>query len=193
MSGYRLLPVTRFCETSTLCQPSASPDTRLDSPATDIFTDFKFHAPRVIESGVSIDEAEQMMRKAHVKLKIVVDGDDRILGMLSYGDLSGERFQQLVGQGFTQGDINVNQVMTPRLEIRSLSYRELTQAKVGDVIETLRHEHCQHFLVTDNESGLVRGVISASDIARRLHIAIDISSTPSFAQICHEAYAQAHR
>lgn len=54
----------------------------------------------------------------------------------------------------------------------------------------------QHCLVTDPENKQIRGVISARDISRRLHIPVDIESPQTFVNIFeavndsyHEQYA----
>lgn len=125
------------------------------------------------------------MIRAHVKLKLVLDAQDQLLGVVSFRDLRGERYQHLIGQGTARSAIKVRDVMTPRAELRALAYAELTDARVGDVVETLRSEHCQHFVVIDEELEAVRGLLSASDLARRLHVPIEITHAPTFAEICH--------
>ena len=82
-------------------------------------------------------------------------------------------------------DISVADVMTPIGELRAIAYQDLELACIGDVVETLQSEHRQHFLVTEGNADVIRGIFSASDIARRLHIAVDITKAPSFSEICH--------
>ena len=56
-------------------------------------------------------------------------------------------------------------------------------ARIGDVIETLQSAGQQHCLVIDREQHAIRGVLSANDIARRLKLAVDVSTPNSFASI----------
>ncbi len=167
-----------------LAMPETDEVVSLDSPASEIFTDFAHSRPIVIEDYLTVTEARAFMRRAHVKLTLVVDNNNRFLGVLSYADLTGERFQQLIGRGIAQQDINVKDVMIHREELRAVAFEDLADASIGNVVQTLKQEHRQHFLVTDGQPK-IRGIFSASDIARRLHIPVDVSQAPTFADICH--------
>ena len=190
------MTLPRVLETITVdsVERLATPDSAtisLDSPALAIFTDFEQHWPLAIDASASLQQAEEHMRVAHVKLKLVVDTGGGFLGMVGYRDLSGDRHAKLISLGVAEREITVRDVMTPRAELRAITYEQLAGARIGDVVETLNSAHCQHFLVTDPAARLIRGVLSASDIARRLHILIDITQSPTFADICHAMAARA--
>ncbi len=106
--------------------------------------------------------------------------------------LRGERYQQLIEQGMAHQDITVKDVMVTRDELHAVLFEDIGDATVGCIVDTLKREHRQHFLVMD-EQPKIRGIFSASDLARRLHIPIDISQAPTFADICHEVYSHARR
>jgi DeoR family transcriptional regulator, catabolite repression regulator len=57
------------------------------------------------------------------------------------------------------------------------------------VLNTLQHNGEQHCLVIDTDSHHIRGVISASDIASRLHIPVHIEKAPTFLNIFDRMYA----
>ncbi|MEQ9451269.1 MAG: CBS domain-containing protein [Pseudomonadales bacterium] len=185
MSTPRVLPTKSVGTITRVASPERDQNTSLESPALEVFTDFRQHQPLLIDADVSVEEVERHMIRAHVKLKLVLDAQDQLLGVVSFRDLRGERYQHLIGQGTAPSAIKVRDVMTPRAELRALAYAELTDARVGDVVETLRSEHCQHFVVIDEELEAVRGLLSASDLARRLHVPIEITHAPTFAEICH--------
>jgi len=185
MSTFRALPTNSINEIDTFTSPDQAADITPDSPAMSVFTDFHLHSPQVISSTTGITEAEAFMKKTHVKLKLVVDGEDHFLGALSYADLSGEKYRLLIGAGISRDDINVRQVMTPISELKAIYFDALESAKVGDIVETLKADHSLHFLVVDSSEHKIRGIFSASDLARSLHVAVDISTAPTFAQICH--------
>lgn len=172
----------------SLITPETAADISLDSPAVTLFTDFCAQRPLVIESGISVIEAESFMKRAHVKLKLVVDGNNQFLGTLSFADLQGERAQRLMGLGTPRPEISVKEVMTPADTLRAINYADLSNATVGDIMETLKQEQCQHFLVVEPEDHKIRGIFSASDLARRLHIPIDIARAPTFFDVCHVVY-----
>ncbi|MEQ8691359.1 MAG: CBS domain-containing protein [Pseudomonadales bacterium] len=185
MSTPRVLPTKSVGTITRVASPERDQNTSLESPALEVFTDFRQYQPLLIDADVSVEEVERHMIRAHVKLKLVLDAQDQLLGVVSFRDLRGERYQHLIGQGTARSAIKVRDVMTPRAELRALAYAELTDARVGDVVETLRSEHCQHFVVIDEELEAVRGLLSASDLARRLHVPIEITHAPTFAEICH--------
>jgi hypothetical protein len=51
----------------------------------------------------------------------------------------------------------------------------LQQGTIGDLLKTLRHEGSMHMLVVDPESQEICGIISASEIARRLQVPVEIN------------------
>ena len=52
-----------------------------------------------------------------------------------------------------------------------------------DVVETLKNNGLNHCLVIDLNNNKIRGLISSSDIARKLHLAINIDTKTSFIKI----------
>ena len=166
-----------------LLQPYEVEQVTVDSPAMLIFTDFEKSQPLMIDAETGAAEAEQEMRKAHVKLKFVVDKSLEMIGVVSFHDLSSEAVIKIVAGGVSRDEILVTDLMRPRSTLRSIDFADLEQATVGDVIHTLQENGEQHCLVTDKEHHHIRGLISASDIARRLHLSVIIEQTPTFASI----------
>jgi CBS domain containing-hemolysin-like protein len=170
-----------------LVHPEEFNEAKLDSPALSIFTDFKTHQPLEIEGDIQAVQAEFLMRKAHVHLQLVVDKSEELIGMISHHDLSDSKLMERQTKGHHREDIQVKHLMTPREHIKALSYRQLQQCTIGDVIHTLQQHHQQHCLVVDQEHHHIRGIVSAGDIARRLHIALEIENVPTFVDIFHAA------
>ena len=184
MNPVRTLHTAPVGNVKTLARPEIDEQLSLESPAQQIFTDFTHHHPIVIEGDLSVEQAGALMQRSHVKLTLVVDAHDQFLGVLSFSDLNGERYQHLFGQGTAKEDITVTDVMIPSAELHAVLYEDINNSSIGCVVDTLKQEHRQHFLVMDKQPK-IRGVFSASDIARRLHVPIDISQAPTFADICH--------
>lgn len=154
-----------------------------DSPALAVFTDFRLKTPYTVTPDTSPADAERLMLEAHVKMKIVVDADNNLLGILGLKELDEERIITLVAGGMQRDQVTVADLMIPRARLSAFSYQELAAAKVRDVMDALKAEGLQHCLVVDERDQTVRGLISASDIARKLHIPLSLHKAPSFAQI----------
>jgi CBS domain-containing protein len=161
-----------------------------DSPALAVFTDFQIKTPYTIDPDTTPADAERLMLEAHVKMKIVVDADNNLLGILSLRELDEERIITRVANGMARAEITVADLMIPKARLKAISYKELGVAKVQDVLDALSAEGLQHCLVVDSGSQTIRGLISASDIARKLHIPLSVHKAPSFAEIV-EAVATA--
>jgi len=155
----------------------------LDSPATEIFTDFKLFNPLMIEANTKAVDALHLMLKAHVHLKIVISESNDFVGVLSSYDVSEQRIMHRVALGHDREEILVSDLMLPRNELMAFDIVELEHSTVNDVIEALKQNGLRHCLVMDSKNHHIRGIISSSDIARKLHIPIEISSNVTFAKI----------
>ena len=90
-----------------------------------------------------------------------------------------------------RGPIRSREVMMPMTsgdDIEVLGLNDVLHAHVGDIIETLKHSGRQHALVVETDpladKPVIRGVFSASQIARQLGIApAQGDLTQTFAQI----------
>ena len=185
MGSARVLTTTTLGNVNTLASPAEGLHTTMKSSALDILTDYTRYRPLVVEDTLAVSRCEELMRKAHVKLMLVVDHDDHLLGMVDLADLMGPRLHKLVGQHRPKQELTVHDVMTARDDLAAIDYRALASATMADLVETLKHEHRLHVLVVDDERGEIRGVLAASDIARSLDVPVDITYAPSFADICH--------
>lgn len=166
-----------------LIKPDDYQHVELSSPALELLTDFARVNPLVIDGDTSADDAEKLMLKTHVKLKMVINSSGEFIGLISYEAVAGEPMIQLVAKGVARAEIRVSDLMTDRSALQALDYNDLASATVNDVIDSLQKNGVQHCLVVDSGSHHIRGVISASDIARKLHLAIPIYQQPSFVDI----------
>jgi len=163
-----------------LCWPERSNDLTLESPAVSIFTDFTIQKPLVIEANLSAVEAETLMRRAHVRLKIVVDKFNNFLGLVSVDDLCGQEVMKRVGQGFNRENILVSELMHAKEKLKALSYKEIQHASIGDIVIALQELGSQHCLVIDHENNKIRGIFSSNEIARKLRILVDTGIKSTF-------------
>ncbi|WP_397471739.1 CBS domain-containing protein, partial [Rheinheimera sp.] len=157
-----------------LVQPADFDDTTLSSPALSVVTDFKHSLPNMISATSSASDALEMMQQEQSKLKLVVDNDGEMVGLLHLEQLSDQAIMRRVAFGDSRDDILVADLMRPRGRIKALAYQQLKQCNIADVVNTLQSSGEQHCLVIDRESHQIRGVISAQDIARRLKVNLHI-------------------
>ncbi|WP_438970618.1 CBS domain-containing protein [Methylophaga sp.] len=166
-----------------LVQPEDFNEITTASPALTIFTDFKQHLPLVIDADTPAMQADYLMKKAHVRLKLVVDKDRELIGTISLQELNEQYIQILQNQGVDRADISVRDLMIPRSQQKVVHYQQLVDATIDDVLDALQKNGTLHCLVVDTEQHQIRGIISASDIARRLHIPVEIATPTTFVDI----------
>jgi CBS domain containing-hemolysin-like protein len=179
LATFKAPPGTGFAEPSTFTL------VRADSPAMCVMTDFKQVSVATTPPEATLTQANQTMISRGVRLLLVVDRNDEVLGLITSRDTSGEKPIQMVqerGGKFT--DLLVADLMCPRERIDLIEGRDVLAAKVGDVVATLKALHRQHAMVGERDpiSGKVRirGVFSATQIGRQLGMAIqtfDVAST----------------
>ena len=142
----------------------------LDSSAVEIFTDFREFHPLVVDSDTKAVEAKFLMEKSHVNLKIVLNSEMRLCGVVGLDDLSEQRLVTEVSKGKTREDILVTDIMLPRADMMAFDYHEVRRSSVQHILSTLKHNNLQYCLVVDHEAHEIRGIISANEIARKLNI-----------------------
>lgn len=172
--------------TQDLTFPARVENINLYSPATEVFTDFMENAPRMIESNTRADELVRLMRKEHVRMKIVVDVNNHFEGIISLDDLSEEAFIKQIADGFKRSEILVADLMRSKDELLALSYTSLKKADIESLLFSQKDNRQQHLLVLDEESKKIRGLISSNDVARQLKLDIDVASS-SFANTYQSA------
>jgi CBS domain containing-hemolysin-like protein len=166
-----------------LVHPEEFNEITLHSPALTIFTDFKKHMPLEIEADTPAIQVQYLMRKTHVHMQLVVDDNDELIGLINSSDLDDQKLLILQNKGIDRGQILVKDLMLPRAEIKVLDFKQLISATIADIVGALKQKGAQHCLVVDSEHKQIRGLISASDIARRLHIPLKIELPTTFVDI----------
>lgn len=166
-----------------LVWPDQARQVALDSPALTIFTDFKEQTPLIIDVTTTAVEAEHLMKQEHVRMKMVVDKDGKFVGIVDSNDLNERELLKRIAKGNSRNDIMAADFMRRKKTLKALDYEEVEKSTVEDVIETLKRSGQQHCLVIDRKSHQIRGVISASDLARHLSLPIDINTDSSFLAI----------
>lgn len=179
------LPTVKAPPGTGFSQPSTFTPVRADSPAMCVMTDFKQVSVATIGPDVPLNVATQTMISRGVRLLLVVNRDDEVLGVITARDTTGERPIQMVQKlGGKFNDLLVRDLMCPREDIDLIMIDEVLRAKVVDIVTTLQALKRQHALVGERDpiTGRmrIRGVFSATQIGRQLGAPIqtfDVAST----------------
>jgi CBS domain containing-hemolysin-like protein len=160
---------------NNLIWPATTEDINIYSSALSVFTDFTTAGPRVIESSTRADELVQLMKKEHVRMKIVVDTDNHFIGVISLDDLSEDVFIKQIANGFKRSELMVADLMRAKEELLALSYTSLKNSDIESLLFSQRHNLLQHLLVIDEDTKAIRGVISSNDVVRQLRLDVDVA------------------
>ncbi len=169
--------------------PSPKPITT-DSSAIEVMTDLRQVYAVTALANESVVRATEVMIARRVRLLLVVNPDGLIEGLISARDTMGEKPLRLLQErrGAKYEDLIVGDLMVPRSGIDALDFESILRAKVGSILATLEASGRQHALVieTDPARGvqIVRGIFSATQIARQLGVALPIFDVAqTFAEI----------
>ena len=166
-------------------QPAAGRVTAA-SPALEVMTDLARVAPATIRPQAPLSGANQFMITRGVRLLLVVDDLENVLGVITATDILSERAMRVaIDRGLRRDELTVADVMTPAEQVEVIAHPDVEGARVGHVLETLRRAGRQHALVVDVDElpprrlleaptrrTMVRGIFSLSQIARQLGVAV---------------------
>jgi CBS domain containing-hemolysin-like protein len=175
--------------TDNVVSPDEFEMTTLQSSATAIFTDFKKHQAQVVERGVSAENTLKLMLKTHVRMKIVVSEYNDFLGIISTNELTEQKILAQVSKSNSRDEVLVDDLMIPKYRLHAFDFEELKNATVNDVLMALNNYKLRHCLVLDKSNHHIRGVISSSDIARKLKLNINLNLENTFSSIYQAAHA----
>jgi CBS domain-containing protein len=171
---YDALPIVELGAGAGFRRPTQAQAGRVSagSPALEVMTDLARVSPATIRPEAPLSGANRFMITRAVRLLLVVDESDLILGVITATDLMGERpLQVAASRGLRRDELSVADVMTPAARVEVLALADVERSRVGHVVETLRRLGRQHALVVDRER-MVCGILSLSQIARQLGLAL---------------------
>lgn len=192
--AYASLSVVALYPQTTFERPPEPPElVHLDSPALEVMTDFEHVHAVATTPETSIDDALECMKTKGVRMLLVLDDAETVVGVVTAKDIQGERPIKIVQEHRTpRSAIKVSTVMTPQAKITALNLTNVRNAQVGHIVQTLHDLERQHIFVVDfDETGQtqrLRGLFSTSQIARQLgsDISEAVPSAHSLAEIQHE-------
>jgi CBS domain-containing protein len=190
LDAYNALPQARLRREGNYFVAEAMSLARVDadSPAIEVMTDLRRVPVATTTPETTLDEANQGMILRGVRLLLVSEPRRKLTGLLTATDILGEKPVRIGREREMRfSELLVRDVMVPLEQIDAMPIAEVLRARVGHIVATLKHSGRQHALVTETDpqgrEG-VRGIFSASQIARQLGIPIQIFEIPrTFAEI----------
>ena len=157
--------------------------TALDSPALEAMTDLRHVQVITIGPDASFAAVGMAMMRNVVRSLLVADERRCVLGIITSSDILGEKPMQVVRErGIRHEEIAVRDIMTPWDRLEVLGMKDVLTAEVGHVVATLKRAGRQHALVVEADTNgrhMIRGIFSASQIARQLEMTIDTTQIAS--------------
>lgn len=174
---------------TTFHTPSTFANVTAQSPAICVMTDLRQVSAATIGPDASLTQANQVMISRGVRLLLVAEHGDEIVGLITARDTEGDRVIRMIGErGIKYGDLQVRDLMIRREEIDIFDVASVLRSEVGHIVATLKSLGRQHALVghTDPATGVtrIRGIFSATQIGRQLGVPVQtFEVAKTFAEI----------
>lgn len=155
-----------------------------DDPALSVMTDLSQVTTYTTELATPLSKAQETMIKRGVRMLLVRDADGQIVGLLTSRDIESDRPDRILTKaGGAWEDLLVADIMTLKPKLEVLLMENVVNARVGDIIATLRQVNRQHAMVVDSDpktgKPAVRGLFSLSQIGLLLGLEIDPARQPT--------------
>jgi len=186
---YQPLPIRELGADAGFRRPlaPAAPRVTPEAPAVQVMTDLTRVSPATIRPQAPLAGANQFMITRGVRLLLVTDEQENVLGVITASDLLSERPMRIaIDRGLRRDELSVGDIMVPAEQVEVIDYADVAAARVGHVFETLRRAGRQHALVVDFDEQparrpfdpplrrtMVRGIFSLSQIARQVGVAVE--------------------
>lgn len=174
MAIYESIPTLKLDNNELITPGDHLPElVHLHDDAKTVFIDFSKMPPATITPQTPIDLAIHEM-KLHHQHMLLVEDNGQVVGVISFEDLISERPLRIMQEkAISRQEITVELLMQPRDQILAIDILSLRHAKVGHIINTIKENAAHYILVIKkqkNNKQLIRGLFSASQIGRQLHL-----------------------
>lgn len=184
-------PIKQFRVRNGACEiadPWSMAKVTASSPAIEVMTDLRRIPAATIAHDLSLAEANYSMILRGVRLLFVTDPARRVVGVITFNDLLGEKPTRVAGERLMRHEeLAVRDIMVATEELDAVLLSDVLRSEVGHVVSTLKACGRQHALVME-EGGdgqlSLRGIFSASQIARQMGIPLQTTEVArTFAEI----------
>jgi CBS domain-containing protein len=185
MREYSPLTLTPLEQGARVAAPMTPGRVTLDDPAFSVMTDLREVSAATTTPEETMGQAHAQMIRRGVRLLFVLDPSGAVVGVITATDLLGEkpiRFMQ--SRGVSHAEIQVEDIMTPASMLEALPLIDIAQMRVGHIVATLKKVRRQHIMVAEEGGRRIRGLFSASQVARQLGMELQtFEVAQSFADI----------
>jgi CBS-domain-containing membrane protein len=138
--------------------------------ALNVMTDFTEVVPLTIKRDASLDQTLEKMKEHAVRLLLVVENQDNIVGIITVYDIQSEKPMKYATEtGVHVNEIRVDMLMTKIEQTPAFDFNAVQRSTVGQVAETMKELDRPHILVIEvNDGQRIRGIFSSSNISRLL-------------------------
>ncbi|PTQ78137.1 CBS domain protein [Nitrosomonas oligotropha] len=188
MNEYKSLSVQYLTGTVQISKPVAPNLVAFDSPALEVMTDLRQIQAAVIAPSTTMEVANTYMMQRGVRTLLVMNDDNSLAGIITATDILSEKPMRFIQErGVKHSEILVMDMMTPLDKLEAIPLEEVSHARVGNIVASLRESGRLHALVIDeNTIGLPRicGIFSWTQIEKQLGTVIPPNNVAkSFAEI----------
>ncbi len=175
MTQYNTLPALNLNQSKLYTRSQLLPEiVHLEDPAHLVMLDFRIEGPNLILASESIDDALKEMKIHSTHILLVADKDNNLLGIISSADILGEKPITIIqSRRIERQQVTVNMVMQTTDRILLLDSNLIQTAKVGNIVNTLKHHQHEYALViyhNDNKNKFeTSGLFDISQISKKLH------------------------
>ncbi|HXZ48985.1 MAG TPA: CBS domain-containing protein [Usitatibacter sp.] len=152
-----------------VAQPNPPGRVTLDDPAFSVMTDLCVVTAATTAPEEPIDVARASMIRRGVRLLFVLDPRGGVVGIITATDLLGSKPMRFMQErGVSRAEVQVRDIMTPAGRLDAIPLVDVAQMRVGHVVATLKAVRRQHLTVAEDDGRRIRGLFSASQVARQL-------------------------
>lgn len=155
----------------------------MHSPAVEAMLDFRHHENLMIEVETPALDIVKIMRQEHATFKIVVNRQEKFLGILTPNHLQDQEFMRRASWGFSPAELTASDLMVAVDDLMALEYGELLLADVSDLVKLFTHSGQRHCLVVDPSNKSINGVLCVDTIERRLGKTIAVEGRDAIVDI----------
>ena len=168
---FKPLPWTKLKRNASCYLPKTTVHAPVNAnlPALEVMIDFRRVAPVTISRDVSIDDTNKVMTLCNTRFLLVVDAQGQLLGLVTEAGTKGHRPLAIAyAMGIHPKELVVGDVMINKHDdVEVVHLRDVTHAKVGNILNTLKELSTPFCLVVDHDAEdnhILCGMFSLSQI-----------------------------
>ncbi|QIV94557.1 CBS domain-containing protein [Allofrancisella frigidaquae] len=148
----------------------------LESPAVNVFRDFKEHRALTITGDAPLQEVKQKLFDNHKDFILVINSDNQVTGTIGLHYLESTALQKTAQEtGVKITELTADDIKLRISNVNAIPHSMIKDAKIGHILNTLMNTSYHHIVVYDEDSKneqYIRGYFSFSHIKRKLGLEV---------------------